>query len=159
MTWEEWKKKENGRFEAALCGENPTVIMRMESGFAVLGDSQLLPGYSLLLAYPIVSSLNDLELQQRLAFLRDMALLGQAVEEVCGAIRVNYGIYGNTDPFLHAHVWARYAYETEERRKYPVWFYPREELYAPEVMFDPAKHDALRLKLAARLQELQEDYT
>ena len=60
--------------------------------------------------------------------------------------------------FLHAHVWARYAYETEERRKYPVWFYPREELYAPEVMFDPAKHNDIKLKLARRLQELQEDY-
>lgn len=154
MTWEEWKKKENGRFEAALCGENPTVIMRMESGFAVLGDSQMLPGYSLLLAYPIVPSLNDLKLSQRLTFLRDMGLLGQAVQEVCGATRVNFGIYGNTDPFLHAHIWARYAYESEDRRKYPVWFYPREELYAPEVMFDVAKHEKLRLKLAEHLQEL-----
>jgi hypothetical protein len=34
---------------AALRGENPMVMARMPSGFAVIGDTQHLPGYSLLL--------------------------------------------------------------------------------------------------------------
>lgn len=45
----EWK---NDRIGSVLKGENPTVITRMRSGFAVLGDTQFLPGYCLLLAYP-----------------------------------------------------------------------------------------------------------
>jgi hypothetical protein len=55
-------------------------------------------------------------------------------------------------------VWARYAYEIEERYQHPVWVYPKEELYAPEVMFDSAKHNDVKLKLASRLQELIKEY-
>src|SRR5689334_18412708 len=34
---------------AALRGENPMVMARMATGFAAIGDTQHLPGYSLLL--------------------------------------------------------------------------------------------------------------
>jgi diadenosine tetraphosphate (Ap4A) HIT family hydrolase len=160
MIWEEYKARGiPGRLEAALKNENPTVVGRLESGFVVLGDSQMLPGYCILLAYPIVESLETLPFAKRLTFLRDMTLLGQAIQEVYKADRINHGIFANFDPYLHAHVWARYAYEVEERRKHPVWLYPKEELYAPEVMFDPAKHNDMKLKVAARLQELVKEYT
>jgi diadenosine tetraphosphate (Ap4A) HIT family hydrolase len=49
-------------------------------------------------------------LAKRLAFLRDMSLRGEAVEAVCSPQRVNYEIFGNADPFLHAHVLPRYAW-------------------------------------------------
>jgi diadenosine tetraphosphate (Ap4A) HIT family hydrolase len=160
MTWEAYKEKGiPGRLEAALKGENPTVVTRLESGFVVLSDSQMLPGYCVLLAYPMVESLEALPFAKRLTFLQDMTLLGQAIQEVYKADRINHGIFANYDPFFHAHVWARYAYEVEERRKHPVWVYPWEELYAPEVMFDLAKHNDVKLKLAARLQELVEEHT
>ena len=48
------------RVEAARAGTNPTVICRMPSGWAVLGDAQFLRGYSLLLADPVVADLNAL---------------------------------------------------------------------------------------------------
>jgi diadenosine tetraphosphate (Ap4A) HIT family hydrolase len=159
MTWEEYKANGiPGRLEAALKNENPTVVTRLESGFVVLGDSQMLPGYCVLLAYPIVESLEALPFQKRLTFLRDMTLLGQAVKDVYKANRINHGIFCNYDLYLHTHVWARYAYEIEERRTHPVWLYPKEELYAPEVMFDPAKHDDIKQKLATRLQELAKEH-
>jgi hypothetical protein len=37
------------RIGAALRGENPTVLRRLRAGFAVIGDVQFLPGYSVLL--------------------------------------------------------------------------------------------------------------
>lgn len=65
-------------------GENPMVMARMRSGFAVIGDTQHLPGYSLLLCEnPAVDHLTDLPLDGRRAFLLDMALLGEAVERAC----------------------------------------------------------------------------
>lgn len=159
MTWEDYKARGiPGRLEAALKGENPTVVTRLESGFVVLGDSQMLPGYCVLLAHPMVESLEALPFQKRLTFLRDMTLLGQAIQDVYKANRINHGIFANYDPYLHAHVWARYAYEVEERRIHPVWFYPKEELYAPGVMFDPNKHDDMKLKLATRIQELVKEH-
>jgi diadenosine tetraphosphate (Ap4A) HIT family hydrolase len=70
----DWKED---RLAAAHRGENPLVLGRMRSGFAVLGDTQYLPGYSLLLAKDrSTNHLSDLDLQSRTEFLVDLALLG-----------------------------------------------------------------------------------
>jgi diadenosine tetraphosphate (Ap4A) HIT family hydrolase len=111
------------RVESARQGTNPTVICRMPSGWVVLGDVQFLRGYSLLLPDPVVPDLNALSAKQRLDFLRDMAILGDALLEITGATRINYEILGNSEPALHAHVFPRYAAEPAERRQKPVWFY------------------------------------
>lgn len=68
---EGWRKD---RIASAERGENPMVLARMRSGFAVVGDTQFLPGYCVLLASPKVNSLNDLSLSQRADFLLDMSL-------------------------------------------------------------------------------------
>lgn len=129
------------RVAEARDGRNATVITRMPSGWAVLGDQQFLPGYCLLLPDPVVPSLNDVDGERRARFLLDMSLLGDAVLAVTEARRVNYGIYGNHDPALHAHVFARYAWEPEAYRAGPAWRYPRERrLAAP---FDPDAHGGL----------------
>jgi diadenosine tetraphosphate (Ap4A) HIT family hydrolase len=155
-TWSDIKARGfAGRLEAAHQGLNPTVIARVPSGWAVLGDGQRLPGYSLILSDPLVPSLNDLPHSAQMVFLRDVALLGRASEDVTDCARVNYGIYGNSDPYLHAHVFARYAWEEPERARVPVWkSYSLEELNAEEVQFSLEKHGELRDKLEVRLLEL-----
>lgn len=50
-----------------------------------------------------------------------MADLGEAVENACWDLdpllrRVNLEILGNTDPYLHAHVWPRYGSPPSSRR-------------------------------------------
>ncbi|MBC8063614.1 MAG: hypothetical protein H7Y17_02195, partial [Chlorobia bacterium] len=95
-------------------GENPALIAKLPSGFAVMGDFQFLPGYCLLLAHPRVDKLNDLQGPQRTQFLDDMARLGDAILGATDAIRINYSIYGNLDPFLHAHLFPRYAWEESD---------------------------------------------
>ena len=101
MVMDDWKKD---RIGSALRGENPTVIARMKTGFAVIGDTQFLPGYCLLLSYPTAGSLNDLDAWARKDFLFDMSLIGDAITGVCKPLRINYEILGNTDPYLHAHI-------------------------------------------------------
>ncbi|WP_420594969.1 HIT family protein [Deinococcus sp.] len=143
-TWDEYIARGlPGRLEAARRGENPTVIARLESGWAVLGDSQLLPGYALLLADPEVESLEALAEAQQMTFLAEMTRLGRAIQAATGCQRVNYGIFGNYDPYLHAHIWARYAWEDEERRQHPVWLYAAEERFAPDALFDVQRHAEL----------------
>ena len=115
------------RVEAARRGENPMVICRMPSGWAVLGDQQFFRGYSLLLSDPVALDLNSLSSAERLQYLSAMAIVGDALLEVTGAYLVNYETLGNTDRALHTHVFPRYQDEPEERRKGPVWLYPREE--------------------------------
>lgn len=116
------------RVEAARAGTNPTVICRMPSGWAVLGDAQFLRGYSLLLPDPVVADLNALDQAGRKQFLCDMSVIGDALLEVTGAYRINYDILGNLDPALHAHIFPRFMTEPEEIRKSVIYRYSREEL-------------------------------
>jgi diadenosine tetraphosphate (Ap4A) HIT family hydrolase len=101
----------DNRVGSALRGENPLVMARMQSGFAVIGDTQFLPGYSLLLNDdPSADHLTDLEWPRRKQFLFDLALLGEAVERVCkpqGLRRMNYEVLGNALSVLHGHVHPR----------------------------------------------------
>ncbi len=120
---EDWK---HDRFAAIDSGQNPMVIARMKSRYAVMGDTQFLLGYCVLLAYPKVTSLEELDLRARTVFLSDMSLLGEAIQATCSPRRINYSIYGNSDAFLHAHVFPRYEWEQEDRKSHPVWKYSNE---------------------------------
>lgn len=117
----DWKQD---RIGSAECGENPTVLARMRSGFAVIGDTQVLTGYCVLLAAPHVEHVSDLPCAERNVYLQDMGLLGEAIMRVCRPLRVNYEILGNYDRYLHAHLFPRYDWEPRERLEYPVWLYP-----------------------------------
>ncbi|HWA82305.1 MAG TPA: hypothetical protein VG820_02655 [Fimbriimonadaceae bacterium] len=124
-------------------GRNPALVARMPSGFLTMGTSQFLPGYCLLLAYPKAGKLNDLTGEARAQFLDDMARAGDAVLAATGCQRINYSIYGNLDPFLHAHIWPRYDWEEERFRTLPPLSIPAEVRDAPDCAFDVAKHSEL----------------
>ncbi|MGW0413351.1 HIT family protein [Streptomyces collinus] len=152
----DWRKD---RIGAALRGENPTVLRRLDAGFAVIGDVQFLPGYSLLLAdEPGVQRLSDLPRARRLSFLADMDRLGEAVERACrrldpGFRRVNLEILGNTDPFLHAHIWPRFEWEPAEVVHKPVWLYPGDRWSDERFRLGP-QHDGLRDAIGGELDRL-----
>lgn len=139
------------RVEQARQGINPTVICRVRSGWVVLGDVQFLQGYSLLLPDPVVPDLNALTMEQRITFLQDMTVLGDALLEVTGAVRINYEILGNSEAALHAHVFPRYATEPEEKRRKPVWFYDWQRA-SP---FDSKRDEPLMGKIAAAIKQHQ----
>lgn len=120
-----WRKDRLGSAER---GDNPTVLTRLTTGWAVMGDTQHLPGYCLLLYSGTANHLSELSHRDRVAFLSDLALLGEAVESACRELdpdfrRVNYEILGNTWHHLHGHVHARYEWEPEANRSVPVWRY------------------------------------
>lgn len=147
------------RVAAAREGRNPTVLAELGDAFAVIGDVQFLPGYALALtATPGVDRLSDLPRRERVRFLADTDLVATAVENVCAARdpgyrRVNVEILGNADPFLHAHIWPRYAWEPPELVGKPVWLYPPERWHDPATALGP-EHDELRAALAAELARL-----
>jgi diadenosine tetraphosphate (Ap4A) HIT family hydrolase len=148
------------RIGSALRGENPTVLRRLSAGFAVIGDVQFLPGYSVLLVDdPAVERLSDLSRDKRLAFLSDMDRLGEAVERACrrrdaSFRRVNLEILGNTDGFLHAHVWPRFGWEPAESVRKPVWLYPRDRWTDGQHALGP-RHDPLRTAIGEELDRLR----
>ena len=112
---------------------------------------QFRPGYCLLLADPLVLSLDDASPEVRLAFLRDMARLGAAIRAATDAVRCNYSIYGNLDPFLHAHVVPRFLDEPAGERALPPLSLPLAVREAPATAFDPRRDDALMERIAREL--------
>ena len=150
---DEWKKD---RIASAHRGENPMVIAKMRSGFAAIGDTQFLPGYCVLLPFRELSSLEELNFMQRSEYLLDMSLIGEAIVKVCNPRRVNYSIYGNTDAYLHAHVFPRYNWEPEERIPYPVWQYSSDKWCNSEYQYSDMEHRELKEKLSNKIYELME---
>lgn len=109
------------RVELARRGQNPFVICRMKSGWLVAGDVQPLEGYCLLLADPVVESLNALDEAQRTQYSLDTIRAGDAVLALTDACRINYETLGNSEPALHTHIIPRYRSEPEEKRRRPAW--------------------------------------
>ena len=136
------------RVAACTAGQEPTVIARMASGWAVLGDPQVLRGYCLLLPDPVPPHLNALPVPARTQFLADMAALGDAVLAATGALRVNYALYGNLAPALHAHVFPRYRDEPEFAQTGHPWVYD----WSKARNFDAEIDAALQHDICRRLQ-------
>jgi diadenosine tetraphosphate (Ap4A) HIT family hydrolase len=136
--------------EACQQGTSLLTVARMKSGWAVMGETQITPGYCLLLPDPVVGSLNDLRGDARSDFLKDMARLGDAILASTDAWRINYEILGNVEPVLHAHVIPRYDDEDEPIVRQPVWLHNWEK--APQ--FEVSVHGELRAQIIHHLKHL-----
>jgi diadenosine tetraphosphate (Ap4A) HIT family hydrolase len=133
--------------EACRAGD-PRVIARMASGWAVMGSPQVLRGYCLLLPDPVVPHLNALDARARDRFMCDLGRLGEVVLKVTSALRINYAIFGNLEPALHAHVHPRYANEPESMRTANPWKYD----WSTAPAYSPTEHEALRARIAEQLR-------
>ena len=112
-----------------------------------MGDPQVLPGYCLLLPDPVVPHLNAMLPAAQAAFLADMARLGDAVLARTGAVRINYALFGNVEPALHAHVFPRLANEPPGHREAHPWSYDWSRARPFDAALDGALLHALRADL------------
>jgi len=144
------------RVGSALAGTNPTVLQRLDAGFAVIADVQHLPGYSVLITdTPGVDQLTDLDPAAQLAFLDDAALLARAVSAVCRRRdpqfrRINVEVQGNTEAFLHAHVTPRYEWEPDDIVGWPAALHHWTGRVSDHHQLGP-QHDDLRAELTAAI--------
>ena len=129
--------------DACRAGNEPTVIARLASGC----QRQVLRGYCLLLPDPVVPHLNALGAPERDRFLADVGRLGDAVMAATGALRINYAIFGNLEPALHAHVHPRYADEPEALRTGNPWAYD----WTQAPLFELQQYGPLRDAIRSRL--------
>jgi len=133
--------------DSCRAGNDPTVVARLRSGWAVMGQKQVLRGYCLLLPDPVVPHLNALERTQRDLFLTELGLLGDAVLAATGALRINYAIFGNVEPALHAHVHPRFVDEPEPMRTANPWGYDWQLAPAFDVRVHAPLRDSIRRQL------------
>jgi diadenosine tetraphosphate (Ap4A) HIT family hydrolase len=146
------------RIASAHRGKNPLVVSRLRSGFAVIGDTEHLPGYSLLLTDdPAVNHLTDLDWERRTRFLFDLGLVGEAVAAAAVTTGCDGSITscsGNSVPILHGHVHARYEWEPSERIGGPVWRTRRGAQRPSARLLRRHGHGALRAAITAELGRL-----
>jgi diadenosine tetraphosphate (Ap4A) HIT family hydrolase len=131
------------RVAGLRAGADPTLIARLPVGWAVLGDPQVLDGYCLLLPDPVVPHLNALAAPERTAFLATMAGFGDVLQAECDAIRINYAIFGNVEPALHAHLFPRRHDEPAARATAQPWAWD----WAVAPPFSETLHGPLRDRL------------
>lgn len=107
------------RVERLRRGDDPQMLARMPSGWAILGNQQPdgIAGCCMLLPDPVVASVNDLDPEARSRFMTDFVRLGDAVLAATGAERINYLILCNQVPELHGHAIPRFATEDSGRRR------------------------------------------
>jgi diadenosine tetraphosphate (Ap4A) HIT family hydrolase len=107
--------------ERCRAHELETLVTRVASGWVVMSERQAFPGQCMLLPDPVVDHLNVLGAAERNQFLAEMALTGDALMACTGALRVNYALFGNLEPALHAHIIPRRADEPVELRTAHPW--------------------------------------
>jgi hypothetical protein len=79
--------------------------------------------------------------------MADLGRVGDAVLAATGALRINYAIFGNLEPALHAHVHPRYASEPASLRTQNPWAYD----WSLADAYSEASHGVLRDAIRARL--------
>ena len=124
-------------------------LAELEVSSLALPDGGPLKGYAVLFSREHAVELHDLTPSQATAFMRDIQRVGRALQEVTGAIKLNYEIHGNTIPHLHVHFYPRYRGDPFEGRPID----PKEgpgPLYAPGEYRDLAE----RLRAALRAPEV-----
>lgn len=103
----------SNRLERIKAGNDPEMLIKLPSGYAILGKYQPAPitGCCMLIPDPVVASPNDLDHATRAQFFSDLTLLGDAILDVTGCERINYLVLCNQVPELHGHCVPRFASE------------------------------------------------
>lgn len=141
------------RIRACRDGRHPGLIIEMETGFAVLGDSQFFRGYALLLCKGPVTELDELPRELRVRHLEEMAQLAAAVRVVTGAHKINCEALGNTLHHLHWHIFPRQLSDPAPEK--PVWVQMPGSEEASRHRLDPAVHGGLIADLRKEVERLR----
>lgn len=147
------------RIKEAKAGDNPFLVKELETGYVVIGDFQHFKGYTLFLYKDHVVELFDLDEKTRTKHLYEMTLVAQAVKNAFGAEKMNYECLGNGEGGAHIH-WHLFPRRKGDIENYgsngrgPVWWYPREEMYADNNRPGSEELEDMKTKLLIELDKL-----
>ena len=134
-------------------GRHAGLIAELDTGFAVMGDSQFFRGYSLLLCKTPATELHELPAATRLRFLDEMAQLAEAVSKATGCHKINYECLGNQAHHLHFHVFPRRL--TDPQPLLPVWGQMPTGAEAEKYTLDPLRDGAMKEAIRNELKTIR----
>ncbi len=140
------------RIDRIQRGENPFFVRELNTGYVVIGDHQRIRGYTLFLCKRHATELHQLDKAFRLEFLREMALVAEAVYRAFEPDKMNYELLGaGNGVHMHWHLFPRREGDTPRRG--PVWMLGP-ELSAESFVPTPEELNELKAKLSAALDEV-----
>lgn len=148
------------RIRMIKAGENPYFVKELDTGYVVIGDHQHFRGYTLFLMKEHVTELFELEPDVRASFLEEMTLVAQAAAKAFGAEKMNYECLGNGDAHLHWHLFPRVSGDLGHygnNGKGPVWWYPREKMYADDNRPNAEELAAMKRALLEEIETLMKN--
>jgi diadenosine tetraphosphate (Ap4A) HIT family hydrolase len=131
---------------------NPYFVAEFPTGYAVMGDFQFYPGYTIFLSKVHATELHHLGKEQRIQFLEDMAKVAEGVYGVFRPLKLNYELLGNLDSHMHWHIFPRYVDDPDPKN--PVSVVPPEIRNAESTRPSPEQLTEMKTKLRNELQRL-----
>jgi diadenosine tetraphosphate (Ap4A) HIT family hydrolase len=141
------------KLDQCRAGTHPGLIAELDTGFAVMGDSQFFRGYSLLLCKTPATELDELPVQTRLRYLEEVSQLAHAVRLSVDPHKLNYEALGNIVHHLHFHVFPRRLSDPDP--KAPVWGQMPGPDQAAKHAFDPVRDAELKHSIRDHLLHLR----
>jgi diadenosine tetraphosphate (Ap4A) HIT family hydrolase len=139
---------------ARLCSGEACVICRqgapndilaeLETSWVTVNEDAPMRGDACLVLRRHAVELHDLGEAEGAAFMRDIRRLSAAVQEVTGAVKLNYAVTGNTIPHVHMHFYPRY-------RGDPLEGGPIDPKAVRQPVYAPGELAALRARLREAL--------
>lgn len=104
-----WESLLNGE-GCPICRDGgPTnIIAELDVCYVVAGDEAALKGSCALFFKRHAVELYELSAEEAASFISEVQKVSKAVQEITGAVKINYEIHGNTIPHLHMHLFPRY---------------------------------------------------
>lgn len=133
--------------------EDPHAIAELDTGYAVLADNQLYPGYTIFVAKRCVPELHLLPPDERMTFLNEMSQVAEAVFRTCAPRKLNYELLGNSEAHLHWHLFPRYA--DDPNPLWPVWNNDAFMQAPQQTPMDPARLRDLRDRAREALADVR----
>lgn len=97
------------------------LIKELTTGYVVLSKYQYkyYQGYTVFICKHHTSELHELENGFKLAFLKEMSQVAEAIFRAFNPDKLNYEMLGNAEPHLHWHLFPRYKSDPNFTK--PIW--------------------------------------
>lgn len=98
-----------GRIDLIKNNKNKYFVKELKTGYVVLCDYQYFYGYTIFISKTHTDELYKLEKSEKELFLKEMAIVAEAVIKAFNPKKLNYELLGNSDSHLHWHLIPRYG--------------------------------------------------
>jgi diadenosine tetraphosphate (Ap4A) HIT family hydrolase len=105
----EWKTLCSGQAcPICLSGKPFGIVAELNATYLTSSPDSPMRGYCCLVLKRHAVELHDLSADEACRLMRDLQRVSKIVQEITGAVKLNYEIHGNTIPHLHVHLFPRY---------------------------------------------------